>query len=114
MIDWLSETFGLLFDGSNLVITAVFRLAVVAVGLAITWGYIRAVIKDPVTIIRGTLAIITAICVGFGSILFIPKYFEVPIILLWIGGWVAAYFLAMFIGGWKDEITDTKTKENSE
>lgn len=113
MIEWISETFNLLFSGANQLITAALRLGVVAIGLAIIWGYIRAVIKDPVTMIRGTFAVISALLVGFGSIIIIPKYIPLPIILVWIGGWVAAYYLAIFIGGWKDDEADNLTKKNT-
>mgnify|MGYP001355585921 FL=1 len=109
MIEWISETFSLLFSGATQLIMAVLRLGLAFVALAITWAYIKAVLKDPVVMIRGTLAVIAGLVIGFGSILYVPKHLPLPIIVVWIGGWIVAYYVSVFIGGWSDEKKPNKS-----
>lgn len=103
MIEWISETFSLLFSGANQLITAALRLGLVFIALVIVWGYVKAVLKNPIIMIRGTLAVAAMLIIGFGSILYIPRHIPLPIIVVWIGGWIVAYYVAVFIGGWRDE-----------
>ncbi len=112
MIEWISETFNLLFSGANQILVAALRLGIVFIALVIAWAYIKAVIKDPVVMVRGTIAVVSMPIVGFGSILYVPDYLPLPTIIVWIGGWVAAYYVAGFIGGWHDEKESDKAKKS--
>lgn len=103
MIEWISEIFSLLFSGANQIIAVALKLCLVFVGLAIAWGYIKSVLKDPITMLRGAAAVVAMMTIGFGSIIYVPKFIPLPVIIVWIGGWIVAYYTAMFIGGWRDE-----------
>jgi hypothetical protein len=106
-VEWLEETFNLLSRGGGMVITAIFRLGLVALGLFVAYRFIREFFRNPVEIGRRTLAVVLALVIGFGTIIVVPKYIY-PIEgwwvgALWIAGWIVAGKIAILVGGLKDE-----------
>lgn len=114
MIEWLSDTIHLLLSGTHQLLTAAFRLGLVFLALVIAWNYVIALTKRPIAMIRGTVAVIVMLFIGFGAILVVPKYLDLNVIFIWIVGWMVAYYMAKYIGGWHDEeMHDASSSENN-
>lgn len=92
MIEWVSETFSLLFNGANQLLTFFLRLSLVFIALAIIGAFIKAIFKNP----KNSLAMLTfftlAMVVGFGIPLLAMKYSDSDAlhIISLIAGLVAA------------------------
>ena len=65
MIDWIVETFSLLWSGANQLLTVALRLGLVVFALLIVWSGISAVIENPKTSIVMILFFTVAMFVGF-------------------------------------------------
>lgn len=102
-LDWLLETLQLVFTGVGSLAVAAVRIALMSIAAVAIWLYVKALINNPVYIVRGPLGVVTLLVVGFGSILSLPEVIPLPTPIIWIIGWVAAYYISVFIGGWKDE-----------
>lgn len=74
MIEWVSETFSLLLNGANQLLTTLLRLGLVFIALVIVGVCIRAVFKNP----KNSLAMVSfftlAMVVGFGIPILAMKY----------------------------------------
>lgn len=74
MIEWISETFSLLLNGANQLLTALLRLGLVFIALLIIGACIRAVVKNPKNSLAMVLFFTLAMIVGFGIPLLTIKY----------------------------------------
>jgi hypothetical protein len=107
MLDWLVTAFRMIFEGVSSLIAGVTRLGVVVLVVVFVGAYIRALIKDPKTYVRGTLGFALAIIIGFGLPLVIAGITQanevtVPewlMLVIWPLGWVLAYYAWMFVAG---------------
>ncbi len=73
-MNWLLEQFDLLSRGGGMVVTALFRLGLVALGLWIAYGMIRTFFANPIKMSRGVLAVLVGLVICWGVVILVPKY----------------------------------------
>lgn len=115
MVEWVFETFSMLFEGISLLATVAFRIFVLVALVVISWGLIREFRKNPILITRRFLGLAVAVVIIIGSPFYaLPILAEVgalelvPIpgifwlIFFWAGGIISAFFIGSHIAGISD------------
>ncbi|GAA0571211.1 hypothetical protein ACFQH5_10370 [Halomonas salifodinae] len=98
MLAWISETFGMFFQGANYLLTAMLRIAMVLATVGILAGIIFSIFKHPKKHFKTIAGIIILVGGGFGGNItashILPDVNWVVAISVYVLIWIIAYKLS--------------------
>ena len=111
MMVWIADSFAMIFEGLAATLSGVARIGLILVGIIILYQFLRALRKEPIKYIRGTIGLLLAVIIGFGSPMFLSLAIENPpswaMLICWPLGWVVAYKIGKHVAGLSDEVGST-------